>query len=121
MSNKKAKTFNLTPNTYRLYEENRIKMGLVEHRQQSTWAEMVLNPALLCIENDGYDVYRQKLTDDPKRVIPALALLQSRLERGEYLAQQDEEWWLFEESGEGIASGKTLNDLLANLIDYQEK
>lgn len=49
-------------------------------------------------------------------LIPALDLLQARLERGEYLAKQDGEWHLFEPGGEGVASGKNLREILINLI-----
>ena len=51
-------------------------------------------------------------------LIPALDLLQDRLERGEYLAQQDGLWHLFDVNGEGVVSGPTLRDLLINLIFF---
>lgn len=49
-------------------------------------------------------------------LIPALDLLQARLERGEYLAKQDGEWHLFDKGGEGVTSGKNLREILVNLI-----
>lgn len=51
-----------------------------------------------------------------KGLIPALDLLQTRLERGEYLAKQDGLWYLFDAKGEGVISGKNLRGLLINLI-----
>lgn len=51
-----------------------------------------------------------------KDFIPALDLLQVRLERGEYLKKQDGLWWIFDADGEGVTSGKDLRDILLNLI-----
>ena len=51
-----------------------------------------------------------------KDLIPALDLLQARLERGEYLSKQDGLWWLFSKDGEGVTSGKDLRDVLIGLI-----
>jgi len=48
--------------------------------------------------------------------IPSLDLLQARLEAGCYIAKQDGEWWLWEEGGEGVCSGKTIRDMLVSLI-----
>ena len=52
----------------------------------------------------------------PEDLIPALDLLQVRLERGERLAKQDGLWWIFDGDGEGIVSGKNLRALLVNLM-----
>ena len=49
-------------------------------------------------------------------LIPALDLLQDRLERGEYLAQQDGLWILFSIEGESVVSGTSLREMLINLI-----
>lgn len=51
-----------------------------------------------------------------KEIVPSLDLLQTRLERGEYLAKQDGLWYLFDVDGEGVVSGKNLRELLINLI-----
>lgn len=51
-----------------------------------------------------------------KNFIPALDSLQVRLERGEYLAKQDDLWHLFDKGGEGVTSGKDLKNILINLI-----
>lgn len=51
-----------------------------------------------------------------ENAVPSIMLLQTRLERGEYLAKQDSEWHLFDSDGEGVTSGKTLRDILLNLI-----
>ena len=51
-----------------------------------------------------------------ENAVPAIDLLQDRLERREYLAQQDGQWHLFDSGGEGVTSGKTLRDILLNLI-----
>jgi len=48
--------------------------------------------------------------------IPAIDLLEVRLERGEYLKKQDSIWLLFGAEGESIVSGKDLRELLVNLI-----
>lgn len=57
-----------------------------------------------------------KLCDIIEGIIPALDLLEIRLERGEVLAKQDGCWWLFDAEGEGVVSGETLRNLLVNLI-----
>jgi hypothetical protein len=51
-----------------------------------------------------------------ENVIPSIALLERRLERGERLAKQDGKWWIFDEDGEGITGGGSLRDILINLI-----
>jgi hypothetical protein len=56
------------------------------------------------------------LCDMVEGAVPAIDLLQVRLERGEHLAQQDNSWCLFDDEGNGQASGKNLRDLLLNLI-----
>ncbi len=48
--------------------------------------------------------------------IPALDLLQVRLEAGCYIRQQDDRWCLFDASGSGITSGTTIRSMLINLI-----
>ncbi len=71
-------------------------------------------------EPDDWPVVQMKdisaLCDIIKNVVPAIDLLQARMERGEYLAQQDGEWFLFEPSGDSVVCGKTLRDILINLI-----
>ena len=49
-------------------------------------------------------------------VIPALDRLQDRLEQGCRIEYQDDLWWLFESSGEGVVSGKTIRALIVSLI-----
>ena len=49
-------------------------------------------------------------------IISALDLLEEHLERGEYLKKQDGLWWIFDEDGEGVTSGRTLRDILISLI-----
>lgn len=51
-----------------------------------------------------------------KEILPSLDLLQTRLERGEYLEHQDGRWHLFDKDGEGVASGASLRGLLIELI-----
>lgn len=56
------------------------------------------------------------LCDLLENMVPAIDLLQARLEKGEYLEKQDGEWCLFEKDGEGVCRGKTLKDILVDLI-----
>ena len=56
------------------------------------------------------------LCDLVENAVPSIDLLQTRLERGEYLKKQDGRWWLFEAGGEGVVSGKSLGDILISLI-----
>ena len=50
-------------------------------------------------------------------VIPALDLLQTRLEAGcEIKYQDDGRWCLFDTHGEYVTSGKTVRDMIVNLI-----
>lgn len=51
-----------------------------------------------------------------EKAIPSLDLLQTRLEQGAKIEYQDEEWHLFEETGNGICRGKTVREMLMNLI-----
>ncbi len=47
---------------------------------------------------------------------PVIDRLQWHLERGAYIRQQDGECNLFAADGEGIACGKTLKEMLVNLV-----
>ena len=47
---------------------------------------------------------------------PVLKILEDHLLAGACLANQDDRWCLFEDDGEEIANGKTLQELLENLI-----
>lgn len=51
-----------------------------------------------------------------ENTVASIDLLQTRMERGEYLVYQEGEWFLFEKSGSGVTNGKTLRELLINLI-----
>lgn len=48
--------------------------------------------------------------------VPALDLLQARLEQGATIAFQDGRWGLFNTDGDGICSGRTIRQMLMNLI-----
>jgi len=48
--------------------------------------------------------------------IPALDLLQSRLESGCEISFEDGRWCLFDNDGEGVTSGETVREMLVNLI-----
>ena len=41
--------------------------------------------------------------------------LEQQLTLGAYLGWQDHQWWLFRKDGEGIESGKTIEELLFKL------
>ena len=56
------------------------------------------------------------LCDLVESAVPAIDLLEARLERGNYLKKLDGEWWLFVKNGEGVVNGKTLRDILISLI-----
>lgn len=51
-----------------------------------------------------------------KEIVPALDLLQARLERGGYLKKLEGRWFLFAGKGGVIVSGKNLRELLISLI-----
>ncbi len=51
-----------------------------------------------------------------KRLCPVFELLETRLRQGFYIALQDDTWWLYNADGEGHCSGKTIRELLINLI-----
>lgn len=51
-----------------------------------------------------------------ENMVPSIDLLQTRMERGEYLKRQDGKWWLFQKDGEGIFGEKTLRGILLGLI-----
>ena len=48
--------------------------------------------------------------------IPAIDLLEKRLENGCEIVRQDKKWYLFDDEGEPITNGETLRDILINLI-----
>jgi len=56
------------------------------------------------------------LCDAVENAIPALDHLQKRLERQAYIAKQDGLWHLFAKSGDSITSGRTIREMLINLI-----
>ena len=49
-------------------------------------------------------------------VIPALDLLQTRLEAGCELEEQDGQWCLFDVAGEYVAGGDTVREMIINLM-----
>jgi len=51
-----------------------------------------------------------------EQAIPALDILQARLEQGAEIKQQNEQWWLFDKNGDGITYGNTVRGLIVNLI-----
>jgi len=51
-----------------------------------------------------------------ENAVPALDLLQARLENYATIEYQDWEWHLFDRDGEGICSGKTIREMVLNLI-----
>jgi hypothetical protein len=53
------------------------------------------------------------MTDD---LYPVFELLETRLEQGYYFSKQGNRWWLFDPAGEGHCSGRTIRELLTNLI-----
>lgn len=69
---------------------------------------------------DGYPPVRMgdisMLCDMVEGAVPAIDLLQTRLENGEKLIYQDGAWWLFDTAGNGRATGITIRGLLQNLI-----
>ncbi len=56
------------------------------------------------------------LCDAVESAIPALDLLQKRLENGCEIINQDGLWGLFDRRGEGITSGESLRSMLLNLM-----
>jgi hypothetical protein len=50
------------------------------------------------------------------RIYPVFELLEARLLQGFYIALQDGTWWLYTPDGEGHCSGKTIRELMINLI-----
>ena len=60
--------------------------------------------------------YITSLCDAVEKAIPALGLLQTRLEHGAYIACDGNRWWLFDESGEGLCRGNTIRGMLIDLI-----
>ena len=69
---------------------------------------------------DGWPAIQMKdisaLCNLVENAIPSIDLLQSRLERGEYIKKQDGRWRLLDENEEGFISGESLRDILLNLI-----
>lgn len=51
-----------------------------------------------------------------ENAVPSVDLLQARLEAGCEIAHQDGTWHLFDKDGEGVTSGRSLRDILLNLI-----
>ena len=49
-------------------------------------------------------------------VIPALDLLQTRLDAGCLITEQDSRWYLFDRDGETVTSGDTVREMIVNLI-----
>jgi hypothetical protein len=47
---------------------------------------------------------------------PIFELLETRLSQGFYIKKQADTWWLFNPDGDGHCSGKTIRELLVNLI-----
>jgi len=50
------------------------------------------------------------------RIYPVFELLETRLLQGFYIGRQGETWWLYDFDGEGHCSGKTIRELMVNLI-----
>ena len=47
---------------------------------------------------------------------PVLDILEERLNNGYYIVKQDGLWWLCNPEGDGYCRGKTIRELLVNLI-----
>ena len=58
----------------------------------------------------------QIMTNKEDQLYPVFELLQTRLEQGFYIKQQEGRFVLFNPDGNGHCSGKTVRDLLTNLI-----
>lgn len=69
---------------------------------------------------DGYPAIPMRditmLCDAVEGAIPGLDRLQERLEKGATIIFQDNRWNLFDKQGNGICSGKTIQQMLLNLI-----
>lgn len=48
--------------------------------------------------------------------VPSLDLLEAHLDKGAYIAKQEDRWHLFAKDGDGIVSGETIRNMLMNLI-----
>lgn len=48
--------------------------------------------------------------------IPFLDRLQELIDNGAYILKQDEIYWLFTKYGEGICAGKTVREMMVNLV-----
>jgi hypothetical protein len=83
--------------------------------------EMIKDIRLLEKYHDGNDPINipirsaTALCDAVEGAIPALDLLQTRLEQGANISESDGVWWLFDKGGEGIVGGKTLLEMINNL------
>ncbi len=51
-----------------------------------------------------------------EEAIPSLDILQTRLEQGAVIRCQDDHWILFDKEGEMICIGKSIRQMLMNLI-----
>jgi len=52
----------------------------------------------------------------PPDLYPVFDILESLLQRGCTIQEQDDRWWLFDKDGEGVISGQTLRDMCVNLV-----
>ena len=71
-------------------------------------------------EPEGWPAVQMKeitaLCDAVEGAIPSLDLLEAHLEKGAYIAKQEDKWYLFTKGGDGIVSGETIRNMLMNLI-----
>jgi len=71
-------------------------------------------------EPDGYPAIQMKdislLCDAVEKAIPALDRLQDRLEAGSGIVFQDNRWYLFDADGEVVCYGKSIREMLIDLI-----
>ena len=63
-----------------------------------------------------YDAAEKIRTIAFNAVIPALDLLQARLESGCEIKEQDGHWCLFDINGEYVIGGKTVREMIVNII-----
>ena len=47
---------------------------------------------------------------------PVFDILESLLHRGCSIQEQDGRWWIFDDTGEGVISGKTFREMCVNLV-----
>lgn len=88
-----------------LYDLNRDRATVLTCIEDSKW-----------VNDFAAGLVIARLKKKLENAIPAISLLQARLERGEYLSKEDGIWHLFDKLGEGVASGESLQEILLDLI-----